>query len=524
MAPAPSAVPQPRRSALPSLRAALAHAVRPLAHGEPASEEALASLWRIARAIGEDDAAVARPELQAAVAAVLTASAEQVAARCAALLALLDRVAAAAAAEVILVVEDEALSARSLEVMLAAPGRRILLASTMAAARAALAREVPSLVVLDLILPDGDGRSLLLELRSDPRTAATPVVVLTARLGAAVRAECYALGADGYFEKPVEPESFAVAVSSRLERHARLVQLARRDPVTGLPNRAAFLETWHHFEGLQPAETPCALAVMDLDHFRWVGERWGRQFADAVMRRTGVRISMALRSAACLARWDGAEFIALFRGKRAEEARAAVEQALVALRGVDFRAGEAEPLVLTFSAGVCDLGNGITMDDALAEADRLRHLAKEGGRNQVLAGAPREAVPVRRILFAEDDPDVVRMVSRHLRAEGFEVVHCADGRRALEVAPGAGASLVISDIEMPELDGLGLLQELRAHPLLRHLPVMMLTAMGDDQHIVRAFELGADDYVIKPFSVREVAARARRLLRRPSLAALPLAF
>ncbi|MBK8003415.1 MAG: response regulator [Gemmatimonadetes bacterium] len=524
MTPAPSAVPLARRSGLPSLRAAFEHAARPLQDGEPVGDDVLESLWRIARAIGEDEAAVARPELQAAVAAVLTAGGEQVAGSCAALLALLDRVTASTPAELILVVEDEALSARSLEVMLAAPGRRIVLADTVAAARAALAREVPSLVVLDLILPDGDGRSLLLELRSDPRTAAVPVVVLTARLGATVRAECYALGADGYFEKPVEPESFAVAVSSRLERHARLAQLARRDPVTGLPNRAAFLETWHHFAGLQPAETPCALAVMDLDHFRWVGERWGRQFADAVMRRTGVRISMALRSAACLARWDGAEFIAMFRGKRAEEARALVEQALVALRRVDFRAGEAEPLLLTFSAGVSELGNGITMDDALAEADRLRHLAKESGRNQVLSGAPREAVPARRILFAEDDPDVVRMVTRHLRAEGFEVVHCPDGRQALELAPGCGASLLISDIEMPELDGLGLLQGIRAHPMLRHLPVMMLTAMGDDQHIVRAFELGADDYVIKPFSVREVAARARRLLRRPSLAALPLAF
>ena len=76
---------------------------------------------------------------------------------------------------------------------------------------------------------------------------------------------------------------------------------------------------------------------------------------------------------------------------------------------------------------------------------------------------------------------------------------------------------------MPGLDGLGLLEAIRAHSELRHLPVMMLTAMGEEAFIVRAFELGADDYVLKPFSLRELVARLRRLLRPPCLAGVPAA-
>jgi PleD family two-component response regulator len=233
---------------------------------------------------------------------------------------------------------------------------------------------------------------------------------------------------------------------------------------------------------------------------------------------------MAVRGASCFARWEGAEFIALFRGKTAAEAAVQVEHALQVLRRVDFRAGEPEPLLLTFSAGVSDLLVGGNFDDAMASADRLRDAAKHAGRNRVISALPDDGLPKRRILLAEDDPDVVRILTRHLQREGFEVLHCANGRLALETAPMAGVAAIISDIEMPELNGLGFLEGVRAHPMLKHVPMMMLTAVGAEDVIVRAFELGADDYVTKPFVVREVVARVRRLLRRPSVSAVALAL
>lgn len=517
----------PRQPAAPrplvgALRRALESAARPLS--DPSRAGAAAdSVHRIARAVVENGAIEGRPEMLAAATAVLDAEGPELTVATGALIALLRRADRLAPPEgnLILIVEDDPEFSRILQTAIGTEERRVVVAESAEEARAAIARETPSLLILDLILPDSDGRNLLLELRSSPRTAALPVLVVTARLGGEVKAECFALGADAYFEKPIEPESFAVAVASQLERQARLTQMCRRDPVTGLPNRAAFLECVSHLLGTTPPATSMALAVIDLDHFRYFEERWGRVFAESLLRRIGGRLALALRPAATVARWDGAQFIAIYSGQGAVEAAMTVAQALEMLRRLDLTGGDGKPLAVTFSAGVADVTPGEEFEDGLTRADRLLYTAKVTGQNRVVSSDTAMAAPSQRILLAEDDPDIVRILGRHLRQEGFEVLAYPNGQLALEAAPGSGAALVISDIEMPELDGLGFLAALRAHPALQHVPVMMLTARGDEEFIVKAFELGADEYVTKPFSPREVSARIRRLLRRPSVVGIP---
>ncbi len=511
-----------RRLAVRPLQAALRTAIAGLIQSG-GTDDAAESVRRLVRVLLENEVIERQPAMVEAARAVFLAPLAELpdaAGRFVNLTEELVPPASSSGGRSVLIVEDDELFARTLAAVLAAPGRRIDIVATAAEARARLAAGPVALVVLDLILPDSDGRTILHEFRSDPRTAGLPLFVVSARLGTHTKAECFALGADAYFEKPLDLEAFAVAVSARLERHDTLM-LARRDGVTGLPNRAAFYEILAHLRANTEPNTPFALAVLDLDHFRWIEETWGRQFGDGVLRRAAIRLAMSLRTASCFARWDGAEFIAFFAGRSAGEAAASVEQALAALRRVDFRQGSDEPLILTFSAGVTDLHPEQEVEEAIDAADRLRYAAKTGGRNRVVVGTGAAPTPVARILLAEDDHDIVRLLTRHMRREGFEVVHAQDGEEALALFPTSGASLVISDVEMPRLDGLGFLRGLREHPAGRHLPVMMLTAMGDENYVVRAFELGADDYVLKPFSAREVTARIRRMLRRPSVAGVP---
>ncbi len=514
--------PPAERPLVGALHRALQSAARPLRDPERA-QAATDSVRRLARAVMANGTVEGRSEVLAAATAVLDAEGPRLGSAAETLLGLLRRAdqISPAGDELILIVEDDPQFARVLEASLVTTSRRVIVAETAAEARAVLKRETPSLLLLDLILPDSDGRNLLLELRSSPRTAALPVLVVTARLGSEVKAECFALGADGYFEKPIDPESFLVAVASHLERRARFAHMCRRDPVTGLPNRAAFLESWTRHRETDSPHRACTLTVLELDHFRYLEERWGRPFAEVVLRRVGARLALALRSAVCFARWDGAEFIALFADQSAAETGMTVAQALEMVRRLEFKGAEAEPLVVTFSAGVADVASEQGFEDTLASADRLLHTALITGRNRVISSDKAQTIPAPRILLADDDPNVVRVLSLYLRREGFEVIHFPDGKLALAAAPGSGASLIISDIEMPELDGLGFLQGVREQPELRHVPVMMLTAVGDERIIVRAFELGADDYVTKPFSTREVAARVRRLLRRPTVMGIP---
>jgi len=121
---------------------------------------------------------------------------------------------------------------------------------------------------------------------------------------------------------------------------------------------------------------------------------------------------------------------------------------------------------------------------------------------------------MKRVLVVEDDPDIVELIAHYLRAEGLEVKAASDGRLALERLRAGAHDLVILDLQLPGLDGLSLCAELRKDKRTRGLPVIMLTARSDEADRVIGLELGADDYVVKPFSPKELVARVRALLRR----------
>jgi DNA-binding response OmpR family regulator len=121
---------------------------------------------------------------------------------------------------------------------------------------------------------------------------------------------------------------------------------------------------------------------------------------------------------------------------------------------------------------------------------------------------------VRRALVVEDDPDIVELLVHYLSADGWTVDALSDGRRALERARAGGYQLVILDLQLPGMDGLTLCAELRREAATRDLPVVMLTARGDEADRIVGLEMGADDYVVKPFSPKELVARVRALFRR----------
>jgi DNA-binding response OmpR family regulator len=121
---------------------------------------------------------------------------------------------------------------------------------------------------------------------------------------------------------------------------------------------------------------------------------------------------------------------------------------------------------------------------------------------------------MKKALVVEDDPDIVELIEHYLRAEGFEVEATGDGRAALERLRAGSYQVVLLDLQLPGRDGLSVCAELRRDPRTRALPVIMLTARGDEADRIVGLEVGADDYVVKPFSPKELVARVRALLRR----------
>ncbi len=122
-------------------------------------------------------------------------------------------------------------------------------------------------------------------------------------------------------------------------------------------------------------------------------------------------------------------------------------------------------------------------------------------------------MPVKKttVLAADDDPQLLRLVMRNLQFEGYEVLPASNGQQALEEIEAHVPDLVLLDVMMPKMDGFTVCQHVRE---FSSVPIIIVTARGQDQDKVRGLDLGADDYLTKPFSVDELLARVRAVLRR----------
>lgn len=124
------------------------------------------------------------------------------------------------------------------------------------------------------------------------------------------------------------------------------------------------------------------------------------------------------------------------------------------------------------------------------------------------------------IVTADDDPQLLRLIARNLEFEGYEVLTANDGASALEQIERSTPDLVLLDVMMPRMDGFTVCQRVRE---FSSVPIIIVTARGQDQDKVKGLDLGADDYLTKPFSVEELLARVRAVLRRTQLLSSDLA-
>jgi two-component system phosphate regulon response regulator PhoB len=118
------------------------------------------------------------------------------------------------------------------------------------------------------------------------------------------------------------------------------------------------------------------------------------------------------------------------------------------------------------------------------------------------------------ILIIEDDPEIQELLSFSMNREGWRLLPAKSGEEGLGLLKKQGAACVILDIMLPGMDGFKVLKKLKGDPLFRNIPVIMTTARGEEADIVAGLELGADDYVVKPYSPKVLVARVRAALRR----------
>ena len=497
-----------RESLLPRVRV-LEDALPGLEEGDA---EARASVRRIAELVEASAEAAGFPSLVEPATAVLEEEEDDLSEPVQALVAALRDASSEvdeAVGERVLVVEDDVEVTHLVEVVLGSKGYTVDTARTAAEGRSRVEGATPDLVVLDLILPDQDGRKLLVDLREKPATATVPVMILSARTGRGIREECLALGADLYKEKPVGVEELVETVDTLLRSAAGEERDALRDPVSGLLNRAGIREAYR-----ESGDDGMAVVVLEIDGFDEVEQREGSGVAEEALASVGRAVAGAVgESGVFVGRWRGPEYVILLPGDGLEEARAAAEEALDAVRAERLGGADGESFRLTASAGLAREDGDDGFEELLERGRSCLERARDEGGNRVADRSQYdggEEPPS--ILVAEDDAVTAKLLVHRLEREGYDVTLFENGADAYDAALDEIRDLVILDANMPGMGGFELLARLRKVAAYRGTPIILLTAMGREEDLVRGFDLGADDYILKPFSPTELAARVRRLL------------
>ena len=121
-----------------------------------------------------------------------------------------------------------------------------------------------------------------------------------------------------------------------------------------------------------------------------------------------------------------------------------------------------------------------------------------------------------KILVVEDEPNQVELIEFNLNSEGYEVVVARDGEEALNLAEEENPDLILLDWMLPKVSGIEVCRQLRRSKISREIPIVMLTARSEESDKIRGLDIGADDYITKPYSIKELLARVRAGMRRPS--------
>jgi two-component system phosphate regulon response regulator PhoB len=120
----------------------------------------------------------------------------------------------------------------------------------------------------------------------------------------------------------------------------------------------------------------------------------------------------------------------------------------------------------------------------------------------------------KRILVVEDDEDIMELISHNLERENYSVTRAGSGEEAVRQVAAKPPEAILLDLMLPEMDGLEVCRRLKADRNWRHIPIVMVSAKGEESDVIAGLELGADDYITKPFRVKELVARVRAVLRR----------
>ncbi|WP_270478889.1 diguanylate cyclase [Faecalibacterium prausnitzii] len=286
-----------------------------------------------------------------------------------------------------------------------------------------------------------------------------------------------------------------------------------RDVLTGTYNRRYYEDIASRIVG------PAGIALMDVDDFKICNDTYGHHAGDLALEAAANAIQSCIRSSDLLIRYGGDEFLLVLPGipsdilqTKLEQIRAAVQQATVPGYS-HFR--------VSLSIGGTMQAITDSMENAVRRADRLMYQAK-GRKNAVTVELPENALTAQEELVEEkpqillvDDSEMNRLILAEILQGDYRILEAKDGRECMDAlqAEAGNIALVLLDINMPVMDGFEVLKAMNANHTIEDIPVIMISSDDSDAAIRRSYELGASDYVNRPFDARIVYRRVTNTIK-----------
>ena len=289
----------------------------------------------------------------------------------------------------LLIVDDQELNIQALTNIL---GEMYILDTAKSGVEAieTVTKDLPDLILMDVVMPDMTGFEIITMLKNNPRTAPIPVIFITGLTNAKDEERGLELGAADYINKPFSPSVVKLRVRNQLlmlEMISDIEYLSMTDQLTGIPNRRAFdrhMET--EWKRAFREKIPLSFMVIDIDHFKKHNDTYGHQQGDETLKLVATTIKqIAKRSGDFAARWGGEEFVVLLQNTNLDGAETVAEKLRATIEELDVQLIDGGSCTVTISLGVNTLipSNESSIASFVAGADEALYDAKKSGRNRV---------------------------------------------------------------------------------------------------------------------------------------------
>ncbi|HKO53715.1 MAG TPA: response regulator [Polyangiaceae bacterium] len=380
----------------------------------------------------------------------------------------------------VLIVDDSLTVRMDLSEAFQVAGFSTLLASTVADARSILEREPVSAVILDVILPDEDGIVLLREIRAAQSGDAPFVLLLSSEADVRDRIRGISVGADDYVGKPYDT-SYVIARVRELLRARKPNEASARQTILIIDDSSTFR-----------AELGAALEMANYAVAMATDGEEGLRIADSI-RPTAILVDSVMPGI------DGGTFIRRIRLDAALRATPCVLLTASDDRGAELRALEAGADAF------------VRKEDLELVLARVSAVLRATSLDPVLAAS---LLGPKRILAVDDSSTYLHELLAVLRGEGYDVVPARSGEEGIEMLATQPFDCILLDLVMPGIDGIETCRLIKASPLHRDIPLIMLTAAENRKAMIEALASGADDFISKSSELEVLKARVRAQLRR----------